>query len=185
MGNKLVRISAARSGPTFVGDINLRETGDTLNRSHDGDKDKSGRSTKSGRSSVTKTGSSVRWQRALAASDTRPHVPGVLRHRPVFVWFHVSVRVCSSWLANLQGALSVDHDNYFTPDERKQFEGSCALSKPKFQDPIHWKRGELLGSGAFGRVFLGLHTRTGELMAAKQIVLTVKGEESDQVRRLS
>lgn len=80
-------------------------------------------------------------------------------------------------------SLGADHDHYFTESERKLFEGSMAFSKPKFNDPIHWKRGELLGSGAFGRVFLGLHTRTGELMAAKQIVLTTQGKESDQCLR--
>ena len=36
---------------------------------------------------------------------------------------------------------------------------------------IHWKRGETLGQGAFGIVYLGLNTDTGELMAVKQIAV--------------
>jgi serine/threonine protein kinase len=37
---------------------------------------------------------------------------------------------------------------------------------------VRWKRGELLGTGAFGRVYLGLNEADGTLMAAKQIPLT-------------
>jgi serine/threonine protein kinase len=35
--------------------------------------------------------------------------------------------------------------------------------------PIRWKQGEILGQGAFGIVYLGLNTDTGELMAVKQV----------------
>ena len=34
---------------------------------------------------------------------------------------------------------------------------------------IKWKKGEMLGQGAFGVVYLGLNTETGELMAVKQM----------------
>ena len=34
---------------------------------------------------------------------------------------------------------------------------------------IRWKRGEMLGQGAFGVVYLGLNVDTGELMAVKQM----------------
>eukprot|EP01031_Cornospumella_fuschlensis_P031888 gene31888-38554_t len=34
---------------------------------------------------------------------------------------------------------------------------------------IRWKRGEVLGQGAFGTVYLGLNIDTGELMAVKQM----------------
>ena len=36
---------------------------------------------------------------------------------------------------------------------------------------IRWKRGEVLGQGAFGVVFLGLNVDTGELMAVKQMAI--------------
>ena len=35
------------------------------------------------------------------------------------------------------------------------------------QPLIHWKRGELIGEGAFAKVYQGLNTETGELVAAK------------------
>lgn len=37
------------------------------------------------------------------------------------------------------------------------------------QSNIRWKRGEVLGQGAFGIVYLGLNIDTGELMAVKQM----------------
>lgn len=37
------------------------------------------------------------------------------------------------------------------------------------QHNIRWKRGEVLGQGAFGIVYLGLNIDTGELMAVKQM----------------
>ena len=37
--------------------------------------------------------------------------------------------------------------------------------------PVNWCRGELIGAGAFGRVYLGLNSDNGELMAVKQVFL--------------
>lgn len=36
-------------------------------------------------------------------------------------------------------------------------------------EPISWQRGQLLGTGSFGQVYFGMNSRTGELMAVKQI----------------
>ena len=41
-------------------------------------------------------------------------------------------------------------------------------SPPK-HNSIRWQRGEVLGAGAFGTVYLGLRTDTGQLMAVKQL----------------
>jgi hypothetical protein len=38
---------------------------------------------------------------------------------------------------------------------------------------IKWKKGQLIGCGSFGRVFLGLNQSTGQLMAVKQLLLPV------------
>ena len=48
--------------------------------------------------------------------------------------------------------------------------------------PIQWQRGQMLGSGSFGRVYFGLNTSTGELMAVKQIKYTA-GVNSDATRQ--
>jgi len=44
---------------------------------------------------------------------------------------------------------------------------------------IRWKKGELLGVGAFGKVFLGLNLDSGELMAVKVIPVT-GGTDGDE-----
>lgn len=35
--------------------------------------------------------------------------------------------------------------------------------------PFNWTKGELIGSGAFGNVYLGMDNDTGQLMAVKQV----------------
>lgn len=35
--------------------------------------------------------------------------------------------------------------------------------------PMKWTKGELIGSGAYGKVYLGLNQQTGQLMAVKQV----------------
>jgi serine/threonine protein kinase len=47
---------------------------------------------------------------------------------------------------------------------------------------IRWRRGELLGEGAFGKVFLCLNLDDGNLMAVKQI--TIKSHQTSQVAAL-
>jgi serine/threonine protein kinase/WD40 repeat protein len=52
-------------------------------------------------------------------------------------------------------------------------------SSPRFMEkPTRWKKGEILGQGAFGVVCLGLNIETGELMAVKQMTLDDKKELS-------
>ena len=45
------------------------------------------------------------------------------------------------------------------------FRGSVAMQTGE----VMWARGELLGEGAYGKVFAGLNQLTGELMAVKQL----------------
>lgn len=54
-------------------------------------------------------------------------------------------------------------------DEGSDNEGSPRTAK--YSGKIKWRRGELLGTGAYGNVYLGLNQDTGELMGAKQILL--------------
>ena len=48
--------------------------------------------------------------------------------------------------------------------------------------PISWQRGQLLGAGSFGRVYFGLNSSTGELMAVKQIKYA-PGQPTDVTRQ--
>ncbi|KAJ8048005.1 Mitogen-activated protein kinase kinase kinase 19 [Holothuria leucospilota] len=48
---------------------------------------------------------------------------------------------------------------------------------------LHWKKGNILGKGAFGTVFCGL-TSTGQLIAVKQVELTEKQQAGEQYEKL-
>ncbi|PRQ30415.1 putative protein kinase RLK-Pelle-DLSV family [Rosa chinensis] len=39
---------------------------------------------------------------------------------------------------------------------------------------IQWQKGDLIGSGAFGRVYMGMNTESGELIAAKEVLVLVQ-----------
>lgn len=54
---------------------------------------------------------------------------------------------------------------------------SPSTLKNKSKRVIRWQKGELLGEGGFGKVFLGMHTDTGELIAVKQV--TIPRENAD------
>lgn len=49
-------------------------------------------------------------------------------------------------------------------------------------DKANWMKGDLIGEGSFGSVYLALHAVTGELMAVKQVELpnVAKGTEGDK-----
>jgi len=50
----------------------------------------------------------------------------------------------------------------------------------------NWMKGDLIGEGSFGSVYLALHAITGELMAVKQVELpdVAKGTESDKKKQM-
>ena len=68
------------------------------------------------------------------------------------------------------------------PPARQQVIAAERIHNPAFQSSdepkIRWQRAELIGSGAFGRVYLGLNLDTGQLMAVKHLDISeVSGKE--------
>eukprot|EP00903_Cladosiphon_okamuranus_P018316 g16852.t1 len=53
-----------------------------------------------------------------------------------------------------------------------------SVSRHPRRHAFHWKRGEQIGMGSFGKVFKGLNESTGELFAVKQISLT-RGQKEE------
>jgi mitogen-activated protein kinase kinase kinase len=56
---------------------------------------------------------------------------------------------------------------------------SSSKYQPERQPTFKWMRGQLIGKGTFGRVYLGMNTTTGELLAVKQVEVNHKGPNTD------
>ncbi|KAE9455344.1 hypothetical protein C3L33_12753, partial [Rhododendron williamsianum] len=52
--------------------------------------------------------------------------------------------------------------------------------------PVRWRKGELIGCGAFGRVYMGMNLDSGELLAIKQVSIAANSasKEKTQVIRM-
>ncbi|KAL2487000.1 Mitogen-activated protein kinase kinase kinase 3 [Abeliophyllum distichum] len=53
--------------------------------------------------------------------------------------------------------------------------------------PIRWRKGELIGCGAFGRVYMGMNLDSGELLAVKEVAIAVNSaskKTQDQITEL-
>jgi hypothetical protein len=57
---------------------------------------------------------------------------------------------------------------------------------PQRQPTFKWMKGQLIGKGTFGRVYLGMNITTGELIAVKQVEVNPKaaGSDKDKVKEL-
>lgn len=53
---------------------------------------------------------------------------------------------------------------------------------PERQPTFKWMRGQLIGKGTFGRVYLGMNTTTGELLAVKQVEVNPKAPNVDPAK---
>jgi hypothetical protein len=43
------------------------------------------------------------------------------------------------------------------------------MPKPGSPPVIRWRKGEIIGAGAYGRVYMGMNVDSGELLAIKQV----------------
>lgn len=54
---------------------------------------------------------------------------------------------------------------------------------PKIDAPaIRWRKGELIGSGAFGRVYMGMNLDSGELIAVKQVSIAASSASKEKTQ---
>ncbi|KAK5173004.1 mitogen-activated protein kinase kinase kinase [Saxophila tyrrhenica] len=53
---------------------------------------------------------------------------------------------------------------------------------PERQPTFKWMRGQLIGKGTFGRVYLGMNTTTGELLAVKQVEVHHSAPNADPAK---
>ena len=55
------------------------------------------------------------------------------------------------------------------PTARAAAVASSRVERFRAGEKINWQIGEMIGAGAFGRVYLGLNNDTGQLIAVKQV----------------
>ncbi|XP_015875145.2 mitogen-activated protein kinase kinase kinase ANP1 isoform X1 [Ziziphus jujuba] len=48
--------------------------------------------------------------------------------------------------------------------------------------PIRWRKGELIGCGAFGRVYMGMNLDSGELLAVKQVLIAANTDSKEKAQ---
>ncbi|KAJ4969234.1 hypothetical protein NE237_015935 [Protea cynaroides] len=48
--------------------------------------------------------------------------------------------------------------------------------------PIRWRKGELIGCGAFGRVYMGMNLDSGELIAVKQVLIPANNASKEKAQ---
>ncbi|KAG9040937.1 hypothetical protein FS837_012940, partial [Tulasnella sp. UAMH 9824] len=56
---------------------------------------------------------------------------------------------------------------------------------PDLQSTIKWVKGELIGQGTYGLIFLALNVTTGEIMTVKQVAMPQTNSDQDDVRQVS
>lgn len=57
-------------------------------------------------------------------------------------------------------------------------------SLPKRQTTFRWFKGQLIGKGTFGRVYLGMNATTGEFLAVKEVEVNPKAAQGDKKKML-
>lgn len=58
-------------------------------------------------------------------------------------------------------------------------------SEPFFTAIFKWVRGELIGKGTYGRVYLALNATTGEMIAVKQVEIPTTASDKSDSRQAS
>eukprot|EP00471_Norrisiella_sphaerica_P009267 CAMPEP_0184498358 /NCGR_PEP_ID=MMETSP0113_2-20130426/38731_1 /TAXON_ID=91329 /ORGANISM="Norrisiella sphaerica, Strain BC52" /LENGTH=638 /DNA_ID=CAMNT_0026885825 /DNA_START=74 /DNA_END=1990 /DNA_ORIENTATION=- len=76
----------------------------------------------------------------------------------------------------LDSEIDVENDGYYTKEERRKYELKLNTDEKVRTESFKWIRGELIGVGAFGKVFMAMNLDTGSLMAVKEVPL-VDGAE--------
>lgn len=71
-----------------------------------------------------------------------------------------------------------DDSDLETKDAKKP--GRTSIPERK-EEPIVWRRGGLIGVGAFGKVYEAMNTKTGELIAVKQVTLDESSPGSSEI----
>ncbi|CAM6110207.1 unnamed protein product [Calypogeia fissa] len=91
--------------------------------------------------------------------------------------FKCGLKGCNQQCLNEEALKSMNYEpGHSIPSTPSQRDGN---SRP-YGKSMLWTRGEMLGEGAYGKVFAGLNQTTGELMAVKQLKLDNPDDQSQE-----
>ncbi|KAJ6928808.1 mitogen-activated protein kinase kinase kinase 2-like [Populus alba x Populus x berolinensis] len=62
------------------------------------------------------------------------------------------------------------------------FSKPTSPSSPPMPPPIRYRKGELIGCGAFGHVYMGMNSDSGELLAIKQVSIAANGATREKAQ---
>lgn len=87
-------------------------------------------------------------------------------------------------------ALHLDSENFQPAPQRRRVDGTGgskvagagSTAPGTVVAPTKWKKGEMIGAGSYGRVYMGLNEDTGSLMAIKEI--HISGENKQAIQQL-
>lgn len=57
------------------------------------------------------------------------------------------------------------------------FSSTTSVARSMTAEPIEWKKGELIGKGSFGKVYMAMNASAGQLIAVKQVRLTTSEDQ--------
>jgi mitogen-activated protein kinase kinase kinase len=79
------------------------------------------------------------------------------------------------------GLSTIPQDSLPTQQQQQQQQQQSSRdSIPKRQTTFRWFKGQLIGKGTFGRVYLGMNATTGEFLAVKEVEVNPKAAQGDQ-----
>ena len=81
-----------------------------------------------------------------------------------------------------RGSVGADTTSSGHSDDRADTVRSGFYLAPAPMKPRRWTKGDCLGSGSFGTVYLGLNGETGELFAVKEVAMTKRTGEGGEAR---
>ncbi|KXX76381.1 MAP kinase kinase kinase mkh1 [Madurella mycetomatis] len=84
----------------------------------------------------------------------------------------VQIRPERGSLNMAMGLTTIPQDSLPTQNNRS--------SIPKRQTTFRWFKGQLIGKGTFGRVYLGMNATTGEFLAVKEVEVNPKAAQGDK-----
>ncbi|KAK4461089.1 PaASK1 MAPKK kinase encoded by the PaASK1 protein [Cladorrhinum samala] len=79
-----------------------------------------------------------------------------------------------------RGSLNLAMGLTTIPQDQLPTRSNTRDSLPKRQTTFRWFKGQLIGKGTFGRVYLGMNATTGEFLAVKEVEVNPKAAQGDK-----